>query len=183
MAETSMRRFRLCSHGVASALVAATIMLALPETAHAGSGSRLALDLDYANGIDEPAVNGGKGLALRYGYKLDLLVLALTPEVGLGGYWFGGEQTEPRLLNGFLGGKVSFGKVLEPGLFAHVGYGSFKAFDESRGGTTVDAGISLDLTMVPFIDFGVHGAYNAMLIKDAEAFDWFRVGAHAALAF
>ena len=187
MEEVSCMRSLSCSGRVAARCVATVLaglaaFVSLPNTAQAGSGSRLALDLDYANGINEPSVSAGKGLALRYGYKLDLLVLALTPEAGGGIYWFG-EPAEPRLLTGFVGGRATFGKVLEPGVFAHIGYGSVKAGDESRGGTTLDAGVTLDLTMLPFLDLGIHAAYDAMLIKDADAFDWFRVGAHAALAF
>lgn len=173
---------RMAARSVASVLAAVAALIALPNLAHAGSGSRLGLDLDYASDINESISSAGKGLALRYGYKLDLLVLSLTPEAGGGIYWFG-EPAEPRLLTGFVGGRATFGKVLEPGVFAHVGYGSMKIADESRGGTTVDAGVTLDLTMLPFIDLGVHAAYDAVLVKDADAFDWFRVGAHAALAF
>ncbi|MGC4090267.1 MAG: hypothetical protein QM756_20780 [Polyangiaceae bacterium] len=174
------RALRALFSGVA--LVGA--MLAAPGLAHAGSGSRLALDLDYANSIKETGFEGGKGLAARYGYKLDLLVLSVTPEVGAGAYWFGG-AADARLLTGFVGGRAAFGKVVEPGVFAHIGYGSMKSGNfDAVGGTTLDAGLSLDFTMVPLLDFGLHGAYGAAFLKDAdEAFDWFRVGAHAALAF
>jgi hypothetical protein len=82
-----------------------------------------------------------------------------------------------------VGGRATFGKVLEPGVFAHLGYGSMKAGSDSTGGTSIDAGLTLDFTMLPFIDLGVHAAYDAFLVKDRDAFDWFRVGAHAALAF
>ncbi|HET9929787.1 MAG TPA: hypothetical protein VFQ35_03835 [Polyangiaceae bacterium] len=167
----------------AGALFAAlAVFVAAPSTAHAAPGSRLGVDLDYINDINEDFSEAGKGVALRYGYKLDLLVLSVTPEVGLGGYWFGG-AADPRILQGFVGGRATFGKVLEPGVFAHLGYGSMKVLDESRGGTSIDAGVTLDLTMLPFIDLGVHAAYDAFLVKDEDAFDWFRVGAHAALAF
>jgi hypothetical protein len=182
LAHSKHRRVRVCGPALVSLLAALAVSVALPETAHAGSGSRLALDLDYANGVSEDSVSGGQGFAVRYGYKLDLLVLSVTPEVGGGAYWFG-EPAEPRLLTGFVGGRAAFGKGVEPGIFAHIGYGSMKAQDDSRGGTTLDAGVALDFTMLPFIDFGVHAAYDAFLIKDEDAFDWFRVGAHAALAF
>lgn len=173
---------RFAARCLGALFAAIAVVAACPSTAHAGTGSRLGLDLDYINDINEDASGPGKGLALRYGYKLDLLVLSVTPEVGLGGYWFG-EPFEPRILQGFVGGRATFGKVLEPGVFAHLGYGSMKVVDESRGGTSIDAGVTLDLTMLPFIDLGVHAAYDAFLIKDEDAFDWFRVGAHAALAF
>lgn len=173
---------RLVARCAGALLGALAVFAACPREAHAGMGSRLGVDLDYINDINEDGVGGGQGVALRYGYKLDLLVLSLTPEAGLGGYWFG-EPAEPRILQGFVGGRATFGKVLEPGVFAHIGYGSMKVLDESRGGTSIDAGVTLDLTILPFIDLGVHAAYDAFLIKDEDAFDWFRVGAHAALAF
>jgi hypothetical protein len=163
-------------------LAVGALCLFTAGAANAKGGSRLGLDLDYAIPIQESGVDPGKGLALRYGYKLDLVVLSITPEVGGGAYWFGG-VAEPRLLAGSLGGRVAFGKVLEPGIFAHVGYGSLKVLDESRSGPTVDAGLTLDLTIIPLVDLGVHAAYDAVLIKDSDAFDWVRVGVHAALAF
>jgi hypothetical protein len=152
--------------------------------AHAGGGSRLALDLDYSHGIDEPGLGSGSGLGLRYGYKVDLLVLAITPELGLNYASYSG-AAGVKYYRGFAGGRLSFGKVLEPGIFAHIGYGhiSFDP-DGGRSAPTVDGGITLDLTVIPVIDLGAHFAYCALLAKDgSEALDTYIIGLHAALAF
>jgi len=176
------RRVRIVGPAIGSFLAALAVSVALPSTAHAGPW-RLGLDLDYENGIDEEGVSGGTGAALRFGYKLNLAILSITPEIGGAGSWFGG-PADSKLYQGFLGGRVSFLKGIEPGVFAHVGYGSIKVLDESRGGTTIDAGVALDITLLPIVDLGIHAAYDSMFVKDADkAFDWYRVGAHAALAF
>lgn len=167
----------------AAVVISSFAFVALASTAAgASSGPRLALDLDYAVGIDEPAVDAGGGGTLRFGYKLDLAVCSITPEVGAAYYAFGG-TSEPNLFGGVGGVRIGFLKVIEPSLFAHVGYVNLEAYGVDQGNPLVDAGLALDFTLLPLIDVGVHGAYSAVLVKDANAFDWARFGAHAALQF
>lgn len=150
--------------------------------ASAATGPRLALDLDYAVGVDEPQVDAGGGGNLRFGYKLDLKVCSITPEVGAAYYSFGG-AAKPNLFGGVGGLRLGFLKVIEPSIFAHVGYVNLESYGVDQGNPLVDAGLALDFTLLPLIDVGIHGAYSAVLVKDANAFDWARVGAHAALQF
>jgi hypothetical protein len=138
--------------------------------------------LSPVGGIDEPGVDAGAGGALRLGQELDLILLSLTPEVGASYHTFGG-AFEPTHTSGFVGARLSFGKVLEPGVFAHVGVGHLSVEGGSETAPALDAGVSLDLTLLPVIDLGAHAAYDALLVSDADAFDWYRFGVHAALSF
>lgn len=165
-----------------AALSLAAAALAVSPTARAGT--TLALDLDFATAIDEPHIDSGGGGALRLGYELDLAVLSLTPEIG-GSYHALGGRIDVKHYAGFVGGRVSFGKVLEPGVFAHLGIGRLSADvgDASDTGPAFDAGVTLDFTLLPILDLGVHAAYANLIMDEGENFDWVRLGAHAALSF
>ncbi|HET7543615.1 MAG TPA: hypothetical protein VFK05_27270 [Polyangiaceae bacterium] len=166
------------------ALLATTFVFLAAGSAHAKSGTAIGVDIDYTNGIEEPSVSSGTGFNVRLGYKLDLKLLQLTPEVGGAFHTFSGDAGA-KLAQGIVGGRLSFLKVLEPGVYAHLGYGHLSGnIGEGRSGATADVGLTLDLTFLPLIDFGVHGGYNAMLKKgDYPAFDSYVVGLHGALIF
>lgn len=184
-----MRTFRprdisILKHGSRAALALLAfggIALATID-AHATSGTRLGLELGYANGIDEPGTEGAAGGVLRLGYKLDLVIVSVTPEVGGIYYSFGGSR-EANLLGGFAGGRLGFGKVLEPSLFVHAGYVNFEDYGVSSGNPLAEVGLALDLTVLPLLDVGIHGAYAAVMPSERDAFDWVRFGAHAAISF
>jgi hypothetical protein len=139
--------------------------------------------LDYAHGIGEHGVTNGTGFNVRLGYKLDLLVLQFTPEVGGAYHAFAGGE-DVKLSQGIVGGRLSFGKILEPGIYAHLGYGHLSTAGAGHSGATGDAGVTLDLTFLPFIDVGLHAGYNGMLKSDPyPAFDSFVAGVHGAIIF
>ena len=150
-------------------------------------GTRIALDLDYALAIDERQIDNGGGGALRMGFELDAIAVSLTPELSFGYHSFGGDFG-PRLYRGTGGLRLSILKVVEPGVFAHAGIGraSFDLpnglVDPSRTAFTWDAGLTLDLTLLPVFEFGVHGAYNSLAAGDAETLNWTTFGLHATLA-
>ncbi len=81
--------------------------------------TQIALDLDWAKALDGDA-NGGGG-AIRLGYELDLVVLTLIPEIG--GSYHSFSDADTKLYRGFVGGRLRFAKVLEPGIYAHLGIG------------------------------------------------------------
>ncbi|MEI9936481.1 MAG: hypothetical protein WDO69_04580 [Pseudomonadota bacterium] len=166
------------------ALIASTVMLVATQKAQAKSGTSIGVDLDYTNGIEESNVGSGTGFNVRLGYKLDLAVLQLTPEIGGAYHAFSG-TADAKLSQGIVGARISFLKVLEPGAYAHLGYGHLSSnFGEGRSGATADAGLTLDLTILPFIDLGVHGGYNGMLKSgDNDAFNSYVLGVHGALIF
>jgi hypothetical protein len=186
-AKITMTRRHAFSVRIVSTLFASALTLVAfgtARTAHASSGTAIGVDLDYTNGINEPHVGSGTGFNVRLGYKLDLLVLQLTPEIGGAYHTFSGDLS-PRFSQGIVGGRLQFGKILEPGLYAHLGYGHLSSdhFD-SYSGATADAGLTLDLTLLPLLDVGVHAGYNGMLKSgDRPAFDSYVLGAHAALVF
>jgi hypothetical protein len=165
------------------AVIAGLLVFASARPAHASSGTAIGVDLDYAHGISEPGALNGTGFNVRLGYKLDLLVLQLTPEVGGAYHTFAGDA-DAKFSQGIAGGRLAFGKILEPGVYAHLGYGHVSEFGTGRSGATIDGGATLDLTLLPFIDLGIHAGYNGLLAKGAyQAFDTYVLGVHGALVF
>ena len=164
-------------------LTASLVILAAAPEAKASSGTAIGVDLDYTNGINEARVGSGTGFDVRLGYKLDLLVLQLTPEIGGGYHTFSGDAAA-KLSQAIVGGRLQYGKLLEPGVYAHLGYGHLSDFGVGHSGATADAGVTLDLTLLPMIDLGVHAGYNGLLKSGAyRAFDSYVLGAHASLIF
>jgi hypothetical protein len=182
MSFRSRLRFSLAAR-VLPALVAGLSLLASARNAHASSGTAIGVDLDYAHGLNEPGVESGSGFNVRLGYKLDLELLQITPEVGGGYLTFGGDENA-KFSQGIVGGRVAFGKVIEPGMYAHLGYGHVVEGGVGRSGATGDAGVTLDLTLLPLIDLGVHAGYDGLLKSgNAPAFDSYVLGVHGALVF
>src|SRR3954465_12326906 len=123
MIRTRRRSFRVRFLPALCAAAALTsFAFGAERTAHAKSGTAVGVDLDYTNGINEPSVGSGTGFNVRLGYKLDLLLVKVTPEIGGAYHTFSGDAGA-KLSQGIVGGRVSFGKFLEPGLYAHLGYG------------------------------------------------------------
>lgn len=144
------------------------------------SNTHIAVDFNFGTALDEPGTDSGGGGAIRLGQEFDLFLVSLTPEAGGSYHAFGGDD-ETKLYAGFLGGRLAVGKIIEPSLFAHVGVGRLEGFD-SRTAPILDGGLAIDLTVLPLIDLGVHGAYNMMLPReDGSSFDFVTLGAHAAL--
>jgi hypothetical protein len=178
-----MSRYHSLAVRLLPALLASTVISFATQAAHAKSGTSIGVDLDYTNAIEEPKVGAGTGFNVRLGYKLDLLLVQLTPEVGGAYHTFSGDAGA-KFSQGIVGGRLSFLKVLQPGVYAHLGYGHLSTAFGSHSGATADAGVTLDLTILPLLDVGVHGGYNAMLKKgDYPAFDSYVLGVHGALTF
>jgi hypothetical protein len=143
-------------------------------------------DVEYAVPVESEG-DSGFGVALRGGLQLHLPFVALTPEIGLSYQGFTGIG-DPSVFSGVAGLRAGFGEVLRLGGFAHAGVGhldlDMPGADPSRTSFTYDAGVFLDVTLLPLLDVGAHVAYN-QLIKDGEddAFHWMTFGAHAALIF
>jgi hypothetical protein len=149
-----------------------------------GGHTQLALDLEYAGSIDQGDVTTGAGGAIRLGSQADWFLLSLTGEIGGSYHQFGGVP-DVRVYRGFLGGRISVGKILEPGLYGHLGIGSLSVDPgDSRTAATFDAGLFLDLTVLPVVDLGIHAGYVTLLgTNDLDAFDYYVAGAHGALIF
>jgi len=166
--------------------VAAAASLTVSSPAHAeekGSSygkTHIAVDFDFNSAFDELDTKMGGGGALRIGQKFKFLLISLTPEVGGSYHAFGGDD-ETRLYSGFLGGRLGFGSVVEPSIFAHWGLARLEGQQE-RTGSVLDAGLALDVTILPLIDFGVHGGYNVMPANDdGGTLKFLTLGAQVAL--
>jgi len=141
----------------------------------------LALDLDYAAALtNENLVDTGGGGALRIGSELDLFLVSLIPELTLDYHAFSGPW-DARTYSGKLGGRIRFLKIVEPGVFAHAGVGRIEG-DDPHTGFAFDAGLTLDLTILPLIDLGLHAAWNRVFGGESHpGLSYATFGAHVAL--
>lgn len=110
----------------------------------------------------------GMGVGLRVGMPIDIVLVELVPEVGATVYGFGNDSTTAVLE---AGGRFNVGKVVEPGVYGHA---LLRTGPHTRVGW--DAGLSLDVTVIPFVDFGVQS--GVMRFDGAPAVT---VGAHAGI--
>ena len=182
----------------------AVAALAITPTA-AAAQIQLGAELEaaFAGNDDLPEHEGaGIGYAGRIGFEIPLPVLKIIPEVRVSYTDFGEPDTrateriplpaDVSVLRVTGGARVGFGEVIRPTVFAHVGYGNL-ALDVARefivddtpdldeAAFTWDAGVAFDVVALPFLDVGIHGAYNSLEIDDG--FDWWTAGVHAVLAF
>jgi hypothetical protein len=93
-----------------------------------------------------PDANKGSTTLLTptFGYQLDMAILDITPEIGL---------ALDGSLSPKLGARVRFGKLLKPGLYAHVVLDRSLAVSPAQAG--FDAGGLLDITLVPHLEAGL----------------------------
>jgi hypothetical protein len=160
--------------------VALTVTLA---AAPAQAKTAIAADLDYAVPIDWDA-GSGAGFAIRVGQMLRLPLIVLTPELAFTDHSFA--DNGPTAYRGLVGLRLGLGEIIRPGVYAHLGLGHLTLPSPlpSHTAFSYDAGAFLDLTVLPLLDLGVHGAYNRLNAGEGiEAFDWVTIGAHVALVF
>jgi hypothetical protein len=153
------------------------------NAAPAHAKTAIAADLDYAAPIDSD-LKSGAGFAIRVGQQLHAPLVVLTPELVFSDHTFADDG--PTAYRGLAGLRLGFGEIIRPGVYGHLGFGSLSMPDPvpSHTAFTYDAGIFLDLTILPLLDIGVHGAYNRLNAGDGvSAFEWGTIGAHAALVF
>ncbi len=145
---------------------------------------QLGVDLDWAVVADSDSAEGF-GTALRLGYQLDLAGLTLIPE--LGGHYMSFSDADTKLYRGIVGARARFGTILQPGAYAHFGLAradTDRLLDPSWTASTMDGGLSLDLTPIPVLEIGGHAGYYVVTGKDdADAFKWWAAGLHATIVF
>ena len=170
-------------HGLRTLGVSALAVLLW--SASAAATTTVAGDLDYAAPIDSTA-NSGWGFGIRLGQQLHLPLVVVNPELGFDYHSFS-DDSSPRTYRGMAGLRVGIGEIFRVGPFAHIGVGRLSLSgtpDLSHTAFTYDAGLFLDLTVLPLLDVGVHGAYNRIVSGDqGPAFQFATVGAHVALVF
>jgi len=147
-----------------------------------GVHATLALDFDYGTAFSGDIIEDGGGGALRIGAESDMLLVTLIPELVLGYHSFGGVgRYDAQVYNGMLGGRLRFLKIIEPGIYAHAGLGHLSGF-ASHTGFSMDFGVTLDFTLIPLLDFGVHGAWNRVFEgSDDDGLSYGTAGVHIAL--
>lgn len=151
----------------------------------------LALDLHYIGPVSPDLnVTGGAGAALRLGKRFYSDDWVITLEL-MGAYDSFGGNDEARLYSGLAGLRVGYDlPLLRPGIFAHAGLGRSSFDDLAAPGLghtafTYDAGVFVDLTLLPMLNVGAHAAYNQILESNAgsNGLKWLSVGLHAELVF
>jgi hypothetical protein len=165
----------------ALSLMLAMCALAL-DAEHARADTEIGVDLDYGLGIDTVA-DGGGGFALRLGQQLHIPAIALTPEIAFGYHSFSGGG-EPAIYSGLGGVRLGFGEIFRLGPFAHLGLGHIDydlPGDPNDTAFQYDLGAFFDLTILPLVNIGVHGAYNELRAGDTGTFQWATFGAHVEL--
>ncbi|MBM4357148.1 MAG: hypothetical protein FJ096_03475 [Deltaproteobacteria bacterium] len=158
-----------------------------------------------AKGFD-PGLTGD----LRIGYQLPLKVIGVTVEAQ-GGYTAFSPGSLPeqvsagKVVRVTAGGRVSVGKLFEPYLAAHIGYGWVRQSvtasdvldlpgDLNGRGVTADGRLGLQLNLMPVIRVGADVGYSVLFgTKGAElgaetvgakdALNWLTVGLNGALVF
>jgi hypothetical protein len=139
------------------------------------------------NTLVEPSREGtGAGIDVLLGKRLDLTLVTFGTELSLGLHSLPGadKATAYRALAGV---NLGIGSILRPSIFAHIGVGHIAVADDSipdqsRTGLAGDAGVALDFTLLPLLDIGVQGSYNAISkTSDTDPFRWLQAGVHATL--
>jgi hypothetical protein len=135
-------------------------------------------------------LTGGTGFKLRFGDQIHLHGLRITPE---GGYAYehlvatddAGAAHDWETHRLFGGARLSFGYVVTPGFYAHLGYGWRNTGDPSvpqLGGLALDAGVALDFHILRHFVFGAHAEYVTI---DTQPYtpQWLALGLHGDVVF
>ncbi|HLK41143.1 MAG TPA: hypothetical protein VKU41_30540 [Polyangiaceae bacterium] len=182
----------------AAVLVAAPTASADDESSrheeHHGGGLDIGAGAEGAAVVDTPhttsgnSLGGGTGFKVRLGSQFHVPLVRLTPELAYGyEHFFAVDDTGTtfdwnthRIMGGI---RLGLGELIVPNLYGHLGYGWRSTADPtvpSAGGLAFDAGVALDLHLIPHLSFGPHVEY-AMI--DASPFvpQWLALGVHADL--
>jgi hypothetical protein len=142
----------------------------------------IALDLDYSTALAHSNVDEGGGGGLRIGLERDYFLVTLIPELQLDTHRLTADPTDATISTAKVGGRIRFLKILEPGVFAHAGLGHIggdRVYEHT--GIAFDAGFTLDLTILPLVDIGLHTAWTRIFGDEASGVSYITAGAHLAL--
>jgi hypothetical protein len=167
--------------------LAFALTVLIGSAAPARAETLIGVDIDYVLPVDSEVEFGG-GFAVRLGQQLHLPMIAITPELAIT-YASFSEAYGPSIYRGVVGLRLGAGEIIRPGAFAHIGVGRFELdvpgrSDPTGSELTYDVGLVLDFTLLPILNFGVHGAYNRLAGDSRrEPFEWLTLGAHAEVVF
>lgn len=129
-------------------------------------------------------LDGENGAAIhaRIGYQINLTLVYLRPEIGGGAYFFGDSDDGTDRTEGRVYGGARFGlrTGLSPGVYAHLGYGWYGKDEATENGFTADAGLLLDLSIIPHLNVGLHGG---VVFNPDPVPLWMNGGAHVEVTF
>jgi hypothetical protein len=167
------------------ALVFATTGWFVLLSAPARAKTTIGADLDYAHSAGS-GIGGGWGFGARLGQRLHVPLLALDPEIGFTYHDFS-EGLSPTMYRGIAGLRLGVFEAVRPGIYGHIGVGRIDfdlAPDASHTAFTYDFGLFLDITIIPYLDLGVHAGYQAIAAGDrVDAVNWVTAGGHAIFVF
>jgi hypothetical protein len=70
--------------------------------------------------------------------------------------------------------------------YGHIGYTDLagEGTDYTIGitGMSWDAGLALDITLIPVVDFGIHAGYVTLMGENGDV-NWVEAGLHAEISF
>lgn len=143
----------------------------------------LGLDLDYSSAIRSPEVKYGGGFGVRVGTQRSLPLITLIPELAFDYHNYDSRNPDrAEIWTGKIGGRIRFLRIIEPGVFAHIGFGHVGGYDViNHTGVAADFGVTLDLTILPLIDIGLHGSWNRIFGGYDTGTSYASAGAHVAL--
>jgi hypothetical protein len=159
-------------------------LAAVPQDARADLDLQISFDANGVVGLRDTNDHGVNiGLAGRLGLGFDTGVVRITPEGMFEWDRFGDNDHVIRVLGGL---RISGGRVFEPSVFGHAGWGrrNFRDVRDNEihdDGFAVDAGAALDFTAIPFLKIGAQAAYN--LVELEKVFDFVTFGGHLTLLF
>ena len=134
-------------------------------------------------------LSGGSGFKFRIGDQIRFPRMRIIPEGGFAfDHLFASDSTGASFAwdtsRVFGGVRLTFGRVVAPGFYAHVGYGWRNTGDPTipqNGGLAFDTGFVLDFHVVRHFGFGGHIEYTSI---DAQPYtpQWVAVGLHVDVA-
>ena len=130
-------------------------------------------------------LSGGSGFKFRIGDQIRFPRMRITPEGGFAfDHLFATDTAGASYAwdtSRFFGGvRLTFGRVVAPGFYAHVGYGWRNTGDPTipqNGGLAFDTGFVLDFHVIRHVGFGAHIEYTSI---DAQPYtpQWVALGLH-----
>jgi hypothetical protein len=111
-------------------------------------------------------------IGLRLGHEIDLKVARFVPRSA-------GRHSRDFVLRGIAGGRFSFLRIIEPGAYAHLGYGGIVG---ETGGLTYDGGLQVDL-VVSRVRAGIHMGAELDGSGSGSSDPFFVLGLHTGVRF
>jgi hypothetical protein len=138
-------------------------------------------------------LKGGGGFKIRVGEQMRFPGIRFTPEAAYAyDHLWANDDNNNQFgwdMNRIVGGaRLSFGQILVPVVYGHIGYGWVQrgvGWDQlitgGNGGLTYDIGGALDIRIVPHFGVGAHIEYDAIDVPFQP--QWVSLGLHADLIF